>query len=151
MRVSVTRESVCMGDDVHAPHQMDSDDDAAMTLGHFLDAMIRSRYCTPYRGARWAMFRDGASCEEDPIGEVSAEWPAPRFADEADRERRLDSLAPAQGDLRLHFRYYPQSVPLAAEPYYENTHIPPSAPMMRTVFLVSDLTRSWRRLCGRLQ
>lgn len=140
-----------MADDVHAPHQVDSDYDGDMTLGDFLDDVIRRRYCTPYRGARWAMFHKGASHGEAPIGEVSAEWPGPRFTDEADRERRLDSLAPASGDLRLEFRYHAQSVPLAAEPYYDNTHVPPSTLAIRTAFLLSDVTQSWRKLRDRLR
>ncbi len=114
MRVILTRDSVCMGDDCYAPHQHDVALDGATTLGEFVDQV--AGYPPRMRGARWVMFHGRNFTGGTAIAEVSAEWAGPRFMVEADRLLPLDSLAPDGDDLSLFFHYQPGSVPLSRPP-----------------------------------
>ncbi|MDH6109661.1 hypothetical protein P3T36_000432 [Kitasatospora sp. MAP12-15] len=114
MRVILTRDSVCMGDDCYAPHEYDAAFDGATTLGDLVDQVVG--VLPQMRGARWVMFHGWSRADGTPIAEVSPEWADPRFTAEADRLLPLDSLAPNGEDLSLFFQYHPGSVPLSAPP-----------------------------------
>ncbi|MFD7731063.1 hypothetical protein ACFV6F_11855 [Kitasatospora phosalacinea] len=110
VKVVLTRDSVCMGDDVHAPHQQDVTFHGA-TLGEFVARV--ADYPLRMRGARWVMFLGWNRAESSPIAEISAEWDKPRLMAGTDPLTPLESLAPADGDLSFFFQYHAGSVPLA--------------------------------------
>ncbi|MBD0674663.1 hypothetical protein [Streptomyces sp. CBMA156] len=116
VKVILTRDSVCMGDDCHAPHQQECTFDSATTLGDFVTRI--AGYPLRMRGARWVMFLGWNHAGGSPIAEISPEWAGPRFMDGADPLLLLASLAPADGDgdLSFFFRYHSGSVPLAGSP-----------------------------------
>lgn len=114
VKVVLTRDSVCMGDDCDAPHQQDAAFDGATTLGDFVTQV--AGYPLRMRGARWVMFLGWNRAEGSPIAEISPEWASPRFMTGADPLLPLASLAPADGDLSFFFQYHSGSVPLAGPP-----------------------------------
>ncbi|MFJ7248913.1 hypothetical protein ACIQWA_30935 [Kitasatospora sp. NPDC098652] len=108
MRVILTRDSVHPGDD--PPHHWDFTVDPTTTLGDLIDRAVDY----PYRidGSSWSAALEGAPADEAPIATVSMHWAKPRFTNEADRQLRLDSVTTAPGELGLHFRYHPGTVPV---------------------------------------
>ncbi|MFJ1757330.1 hypothetical protein [Kitasatospora sp. NPDC088134] len=112
-KVVLTRDSVCTGDDVHAPHQQNVTFHGA-TLGEFV-AWVAD-YPVRMRGARWVMFRGWNRAEGAPIAEISPEWEKPRFMAGTDPLVPLESLASADGDLSFFFQYHAGSVPPAGPP-----------------------------------
>ncbi|MFE3503473.1 hypothetical protein ACFXPX_06920 [Kitasatospora sp. NPDC059146] len=108
MRVILTRDSVHPGDD--PPHHWDFTVDGASTLGELVDEAVNYPY--QMEGSSWSIAPRGAPANETPIATVSMHWAAPRFTNEADRRLRLDSMATAPGELRLHFRWHPGTVPV---------------------------------------
>ncbi|MGW4811684.1 hypothetical protein ACWEPB_08570 [Kitasatospora cineracea] len=114
VKVVLTRDSVCMGDDCHAPHQRDVTFRGATTLGEFVARV--AGYPLRMRGARWVMFLGWNRAEGAPIAEMSPEWESPRLMAGTDPLAPLESLAPADGDLSFFFQYQAGSVPLAGPP-----------------------------------
>ncbi|WP_405021231.1 hypothetical protein OHV05_34330 [Kitasatospora sp. NBC_00070] len=114
VKVVLTRDSVCMGDDCDAPHQQAPTFDAATTLGDFVTQV--ADYPPRMRGARWVVFLGGNRADGSPIAEISPEWAIPRFMSGVDPLVPLATLAPVDGDLSFFFRYHSGSVPLAAPP-----------------------------------
>ncbi|GAA2127936.1 hypothetical protein GCM10009759_79940 [Kitasatospora saccharophila] len=113
VKVVLTRDSVCMGDDAQAPHQRDVAFHGA-TLGEFV-AWVAD-YPPRMRGTRWVMSRGWNGAEGAPIAEISPEWEKPRLMAGTDPLAPLESLAPADGDLSFFFKYHAGTVPLAGPP-----------------------------------
>ncbi len=111
VKVVLTRDSVCMGDDCHAPHQQDVTFDGATALSEFVAQV--AGYPLRMRGARWVMFLGWNGAEGAPIAEFSPEWENPRLMAGTDPLTPLESLAPTDGELNFFFQYRAGSVPLA--------------------------------------
>ncbi|MFJ4091229.1 hypothetical protein ACIPYS_06555 [Kitasatospora sp. NPDC089913] len=109
VKVVLTRDSVCMGDDSFAPHRQDTTVDGATTLGDLVARV--ADYPLRMRGARWVVFLGPDRAGGSPIAEISPEWESPRFPAGVDRSLPLASLAAGDGELSLFFQYHPGSVP----------------------------------------
>ncbi|MER6397297.1 hypothetical protein ABT263_14770 [Kitasatospora sp. NPDC001603] len=97
MRITLTRASVAMGDDVDAPHEAHLESDGATTLGEFVRQVALSGYFPQM--ACWVVFDGRRKPAPAPIAMLSAPWEQPRFLDDALRHRSLDSLAGKDGEL----------------------------------------------------
>ncbi|MEV7022670.1 hypothetical protein [Kitasatospora sp. NPDC093558] len=103
MRVILTRDSVCMGDDCWAPHEMVQNWDEATTVGEFTRWFSASGYC---RQSNWWVMSTGWNRPGPvPLALLAAPWDQPTFLDDADQERALGSLAEEDGAVRLFFAY----------------------------------------------
>src|ERR1700722_2605327 len=101
MKLTLTRQSVAMGDDVDAPHKLSLQVPSGSTLRAVLEAVIGAQYLPSIRGgkATWSVL-DGRA----PLAVIAQEWDAPRFI--AAPETRYDNPS-----LNLHFDYHAQQPP----------------------------------------
>jgi hypothetical protein len=101
MKLTLTRQSVAMGDDVDAPHELSLKVPSGSTLRAVLGAVIGAQYLPSIRGgkATWSVLDRRA-----PLAVIAQEWDAPRFI--ASPETRYDGPS-----LNLHFDYHAQQPP----------------------------------------
>jgi len=103
MKVHVTRDSVCQGDDVDAPHTRQF----TSPYGSSTQEIVESGYLASIEGgyASWVVISN------IPIAVVAQQWPAARLltlslSDQEKADR-------ANGEITLHFEYHQQADPEA--------------------------------------
>ncbi len=100
IRVTLTRDSVAAGDDVHAPHRREQLMASDATLGQIVHVALGGGYLAPISGGRatWVVVAGSTPCAV-----VAQQWTAPRWLADPDMP-----VPPA-----LHFRYESQRDPEA--------------------------------------
>lgn len=105
MKIHLTRDSVCAGDDVDAPHARTMSFADEAPLDSVIDEIMRSGYLASIAGgkATWS------AVARHPIAVVAQQWSQPRFL--PGHAANLSLLKGADGVARLHFRYHMQEDP----------------------------------------
>ncbi|MEV0535069.1 hypothetical protein [Kitasatospora sp. NPDC050463] len=125
MRVTLTRASVAMGDDVDAPHEYVRQPDGSSTLGEFVRQVAVSGYFPQM--ACWVLYIGPSEPPAVPVAMLTAPWDEPRFLEDAARHRTLDSLADGNGELSLFFDYRTRLAPETLWRQLLGAGSPPSA------------------------
>lgn len=102
--LTVTRESVCMADDVDAPHEEQFSFSPPLTLRDAIRKISEGPYLASIAGgqATWITWY-----KEMRVAVVAQQWTEPRFLDNIE-------LAPAAGSVAtLYFQYLAQKAPEA--------------------------------------
>ena len=104
MRVSLTRESVAIGDDVDAPHHVEITIDDNASLSSIIKAILGSRYLASIAGgkATWIVVSN------IPVAVVAQQWTEPKMLTPVSN---LSSLNFSGNVLSIHFDYRVQQDP----------------------------------------
>ncbi|MGF1425275.1 hypothetical protein [Kitasatospora sp. LaBMicrA B282] len=87
MRVVLTRESVCMGDDAEAPHETAWEVDGGATLA---DVLEQAAGCCPHlRRGCWIAHLGYNRPDGAPLALLAPQWPRPRVLLGADAQAEL--------------------------------------------------------------
>ena len=105
LNVTMERDSVCAGDDVHAPHPKTISTPPDCTLAQILDTIHNERYLPRISGdcATWIVE------SQRPLAVMAQQWSAPRFL--IAPETRLVDCAELERPCTLFFRYWCQIDP----------------------------------------
>jgi hypothetical protein len=101
MRIILTRDSVCAGDDSDAPHEVVWDFPGEVSAQVLLERAAKD-YCIHMTNASWIAYENRRRANGRPIAVISADWPAPRFLPRVDASL---PLATSDGVAELDFRY----------------------------------------------
>jgi len=105
MTLYVTRESVCAGDDVDAPHARTFVLSSPPSIEQALTTVLASGYLPSIAGgmASWSV------ASGRPVAVIAQQWSVPRLLFLTERD--LQQLDRSAGVLRLHFNYHAQRDP----------------------------------------
>ncbi|MCW3849080.1 hypothetical protein OF829_17715 [Sphingomonas sp. LB-2] len=100
MRIALTRDSVCAGDDVFAQHEQTVTVDDALPLGEAIGRIASDYLARISCGeASWVAILD-----DEPVAVVAQQWKAPRLHPGYETRTLRDGA-------RLHFAYHVQEDP----------------------------------------
>lgn len=104
MRIYVTRESVCAGDDGDAPHAREFSTPGESDVAAAVEHVLASGYlpCISGGNAAWSV------TSAIPVAVAAQQWTKAKFFPLRDDLRDVDVVA---GTLRLHFNYHAQIDP----------------------------------------
>ena len=131
LRIRVTRDSVCAGDDVHAPHLrvLEAGNDCtaeeivrvALTPPGFLDRLLRRTALPRIEGgkATWCVH------SRVPLAVIAQQWSEPRMLQNP--SPKLEELAVSGGAIQVHIEYLGQMDPAVAVGYVGRASMPSSA------------------------
>ncbi len=103
--LKVWRESVCMGDDCDAPHELVLSVPLDISLREVTDRFLDGRYLAQIAGGKAAWILDG----NRPLSVFAQQWTQPRFLVSPDT--LLTDFINPEGKPHLHFRYWCQVNP----------------------------------------
>lgn len=105
MKIHLTRDSVCAGDDVDAPHARTVVFSDGVPLETVIQEIARSGYLAAIAGgnATWS------AVAGHPIAVVAQQWSRPKLLPDSEAQPLM--LQGPDGVARLHFRYHVQDDP----------------------------------------
>lgn len=105
MRIQITRDSVCMGDDVHAPHSQVIHAHDSSNVTECIELILRSYELPLIHGGRatWVLM------SRKYLAVVAQQWKMPKLL--GSYEREIPDLKYEDGVLHVHFVYLVQHDP----------------------------------------
>ncbi|MER7584329.1 hypothetical protein [Kitasatospora sp. NPDC097691] len=104
MRVVLTRDSVCMGDDVDAPHEGVWEVDENVTMQDLLEQS--AGYLLRMQNACWVAYLGYGRADGEPVALFTPEWSRPRIAPGLDITGQLGTHP---GKLEIFWAYRSQA------------------------------------------
>ena len=104
MKIQLTRESVAMGDDADAPHEIEFTIRDNATVAEIIEIVFQERYLAQIGGGRatWSVV------SRIPVAVLAQQWASPKLLMPPAQFSELDFSANA---LRLHCAYHTQEDP----------------------------------------
>lgn len=122
MRVVLTRDSVCMGDDVDAPHEAEWELDGKVTMQDLLEQA--AGYCLPMQSACWVAYLGYNRADGEPVALFAPQWPRPRMLSALDAAGQLGTHS---GKVEIFWAYRSQVDPESLWRQMSGSHEPPAA------------------------
>lgn len=105
MKVILTRDSVCAGDDIDAPHKNEIEVHESVSISEFAQEISNMGYLANISGgkATWSLAASSA------LAVIAQQWAEPKLI--AWTNPTLGELAAGNPELKLHCSYYAQENP----------------------------------------